>query len=79
MSDWEMVIEDGHVFWVHDHLGNIQQTANEKYYSYLPKVVRLGPFNSLGEAKFAIVNNKAALDKLIEDFNESVVSLITSV
>jgi len=75
---WKEVIEEGKVFYISD-VGNIEKRQDGTYVSYMPKIIVLGPFPTLGEAKQALELNKAAVDNLIEDFNKSLINLTRGV
>lgn len=72
--DWNEVIEEGQISWWHGELGGIIKSGN-KYVSEMPfvRVVKLGPFDSLEEAKAAMQNPKDvndAFEQAIAELNE---------
>ncbi len=69
MSEWKEVVEEGQTFFINEEVGNIVKADEQTFICLLPKMVRLGPFNSLEEAKSAIENNKESLNKHLENFN----------
>ena len=71
---WKEIIEQGVVWYVNEEVGNIQKLANGQFVALVPKVVRLGPFNSLDEAKQA-VEDKQGLNQIIETYNINLTQL----
>jgi hypothetical protein len=71
-DDWKEVVEDEQVWFVHEEHGNIIQVGENSYIAMFPKVVRLGPFSSLENAKSALVWKKQEVDVMIEEFNQKV-------
>lgn len=67
-SGWEEVHGGGGHFWVNEKFGNVAKTSDGSYISLIPKVVKLGPFLTLEEAKKA-VEDTTSLDHTLERFN----------
>jgi hypothetical protein len=74
MSDWKQVAEEGQVFWVHEEHGNVLKAGDGVYISMLPKVIRLGPFETLEQAQSALANGKQALEAALDEFNDKLLS-----
>lgn len=77
MSDWQEVVEEGQVFWVHESLGNVVKSG-EMYMAMLPKVIRLGPFDTLEQAQQALEVNRSSLDQVLTGFNHDLINLCKS-
>lgn len=75
MSDWKEVHEEGQVFWVNEELGNVLKAGEGVYISMLPKIIRLGPFETLSQAQQALSVNKKSLDEIIDRFNQDLLNL----
>lgn len=71
-DDWKEVVEDGQIWFVHEEHGNIIKLTEDSYVAMLPKVLRLGPFSSLENAKSALVWKKEELEAALEEFNTKV-------
>ena len=74
MSDWQEVHENGQVFWVHDELGNVLKSG-EKFFALMPKVIRLGPFESREQAQQVLSENRKAVDQVLDGLNTELVNL----
>lgn len=72
---WKEHIEEGQIFYVHEQLGNIQKITGGQFVSMVPKIVRLGPFDTLEEAKQA-VEDKEGLNRAIDNYNLHLTNLI---
>jgi hypothetical protein len=70
MSDWKEVVEEGRVFWINDELGNVVKVGDDSYVAMVPLICRLGPFNSLEDAKEALTH-KQELKNIIEEYNHT--------
>ena len=68
MSDWEKVEENGETYWINEECGNIMKVSNV-YVSFYPKIIKLGPFKTLEQAKDSLECKAHEVDKYIEDFN----------
>ena len=75
MSEWKEVIEDGQVFYISEKFGNVQKLGDKVFLSFIPKVVKLGPFETLEQAKKAAELNQNTLNQLLDEFNHSLVDL----
>lgn len=71
---WKELIEEGVVWYVNDEVGNVQKLSNGQYVAMVPRVVKLGPFNSLEEAKQAAMD-KEGLSRIIETYNLNLTQL----
>jgi hypothetical protein len=69
MDNWVECSEEGTVFYVNDTLGSIQKVSEGAYVGLVPKVMKLGPFKNLEEAKRVIARAKLDIDKLLEEYN----------
>lgn len=74
MSDWQEVHEGGQVFWVHDELGNVLKSG-ELFFALMPKVIKLGPFDSAEQAQQALSQNRQAVDQVLDALNNDLVNL----
>ena len=66
MSNWVELEEEGQIYYLNEDVGNIIKIGESMYVSCIPKVIRLGPFGSLEEAKAAFDNKKEIDDTLTE-------------
>ena len=73
MIEWNRVIEDGQEFWVNDEIGSIMKTNERKYLILLPRVVQIGPFETLEQAKTLLENDMDRIDKAL---NKATIELI---
>ena len=55
MSEWQKEVVENQEFWVNDSVGSIMKTNERKFLVLIPKIIQLGPFETLEEAQ-----NKAA-------------------
>jgi hypothetical protein len=69
MNKWNEIVEEGHVFYENDEVGCIQKLTDGIYLGMVPKVIKLGPFKDLEEAKKILLLAKADIDKLVEEYN----------
>jgi hypothetical protein len=76
MSDWKEVIEDECTYFVHDELGSVVKLADGIYVSMMPKVIRLGPFETEEQAKQSLEQNRKAIDEVLDNFNHNLVDLM---
>jgi hypothetical protein len=67
MSKWEHVVENDINFWVSETIGTIMEIEKDKYVLMLPKVVKLGIFNSVEDAQQAIELNLGSFNKFVEE------------
>jgi len=74
MSKWREVTEEGHVFYVSEE-GNIAKLGESMFVAIIPATAKLGPFETVEQAKQAILENKKALRKHIDSFNEHLLML----
>ena len=51
MSEWQKLVEENQEFWVNDEIGSIMKTNERKFLVLIPKVIQLGPFETLEEAQ----------------------------
>lgn len=75
MSNWTEIVEEGQVFWVNNELGNVVKVDDKAYVAMLPKIIRLGPFETLEQAQKALEINKASLENVLASFNYDLVNL----
>ncbi len=68
MSNWVEMVEDGQVYYVNEDVGNILKVAESMYIAMMPKVLKLGPFSSLEDAKAAF-DRKKEIDDLVTQYN----------
>jgi len=69
VNRWEEVTEEGHTFYVSDTLGSIQKVGNMAYIGLIPKVLKIGPFRNLDEAKAVMALAQRDIDKMMEEYN----------
>jgi hypothetical protein len=69
---WEISDEDGVTFYLHEEYGNILRIDENTYMAFMPKVIKLGPFNSLDDAKRILTTKREDLDVVIENFATTV-------
>lgn len=74
-NDWKEIAEEGQLFWVNDELGNVVKLDENSFLAMLPKVIRLGPFETLEQAQKALEINKASLENVLTSFNHDLVNL----
>jgi hypothetical protein len=67
---WKQVIEDGCVVWVNEQVGNVMKLPDGSYVAMVPKVIKLGPFDTLEKAQKS-AENKESLKLAIENYNLS--------
>ena len=51
MNEWQKTVEENQEFWVNDSVGSIMKTNERKFLVLIPKIVQLGPFETLEEAQ----------------------------
>lgn len=69
MSNWKEVVEEGHVFYVSE-AGNVVKLGEGSFVAIVPATVKLGPFETAEQAQQVVEQNKDALKKYLENFNE---------
>jgi hypothetical protein len=79
MDNWNHIKESGNDFWINESVGNIVKLNNGTFKAMLPKIIELGPFSSLEEAKQAIANNINNLELYLQQFNNSLINLTKEV
>ena len=47
MSEWQKEVVENQEFWVNDNVGSIMKTNERKFLVLIPKIVQLGPFETL--------------------------------
>jgi hypothetical protein len=72
LPQWEEVHEDGKRFYVHPTLGNICEIEPGKYVVLLPKIVKLGFFETLEGAKDTASSCQEKLNLTLELFNSEI-------
>jgi glycine cleavage system H lipoate-binding protein len=72
MSNWVEIEEEGHTYYVNEDLGNIIKITDNLYVSCMPKVVKLGPFGTLEEAKAAF-DHKSDVESALEEVNNKLI------
>jgi len=77
--EWKKIEEDGLIFYINNEYGNIAELSENSFIVIMPKAVKLGPFESLDQAKQIMVQNKKSLDELIDNFNDSIMQTIKEV
>ena len=65
MAEWKKTIEEGLEFWVNDEVGSIMKTNEDKYLVLLPRVVQIGPFDTLGQAQDLLGEHMDEIDKAL--------------
>ncbi len=75
---WNEIIVEGKLMWQSDH-GTVFKTPDGKFVSGVPRVVKLGPFDTVEEAKQAAEDGDGNLDRAIENFNLSLTNLTNAV
>ena len=68
MSDWKEVIENGSVYYVNEEVGTIIKTAEGLFIACFPKIVKMGPFDSLTAAQSSF-EFKNELDASLDQYN----------
>ncbi len=79
MSEWKEVTEEGQVYFVNEELGNILKGAEGCYISLMPKIVRLGPFETLEQAQKVMDERKTIdemIDTTVDTYNENILQLM---
>lgn len=72
MSQWQEVSEEGKTFYVNEELGNIVKITETTFIAMYPKIIKLGPFSSLEEAKEALSpENQKKLLLHLDHYNHS--------
>ena len=66
---WEEVTEEGRTFYVNDTLGSIQKVGDMAYVGLVPKVLKIGPFRNLEEAKAIMALAQRDIDKIMDEYN----------
>ena len=79
MSEWQEVVEEGVVFWVNQDLGNVQKMPDGAYVALMPKIIKLGPFETVEQAQQCLSANKASIDELLKNYNSSLLNLSETV
>ena len=74
MNNWKEVIEGDQVFYINDKLGNILKAGEDVYIAMMPKVIRLGPFKTVEEAKKVLEKSRKTIDGLLDEFNNQLLS-----
>jgi hypothetical protein len=69
MSNWIEIVEEGVVLYENDEVGCIRKLSDDAYLGLLPKVIKLGPFKDLEEAKRILVMVKADFNRVVEEYN----------
>lgn len=70
MSEWKEIIEEGQVYYVNEMLGNIVKLpADDGFIVVYPKLIKLGPFKTLNDAKGILENKRNMIDNLVDQFN----------
>ena len=73
MNNWKEVVEEGSVIYVNEEVGNVVKTPDGKYVCMIPKVIKLGPFDTLDVAQ-SVAEDKENLERNLENFNLNLVN-----
>ena len=73
-ESWKEISEDGVIYYVNDEVGTVVRTADGKYISLYPKVLKFGMFDTLEQAK-TVYQNLDGINTLLEQYNENLVKL----
>lgn len=65
---WKEHVIEGQVWYVNEEVGNVQKIAGGQFVAMVPKVVRLGPFDTLEQAQQA-AEDKEGLERVTETYN----------
>jgi len=76
MGRWTKVVEADQIFFINEEIGNILETLDGKFLATIPKIVRLGPFDTLEAAKQS-AEDREGLNKTIDTYNLHLISSIT--
>jgi hypothetical protein len=79
MGNWTEIVEEGQVFWVHSELGNVLKAGEGVYIAMMPKVIRLGPFETLDQAKLVLSQNKKTVDETLDKLNDNLISSLKEI
>jgi hypothetical protein len=74
MNEWEEVVEEGVTYYINKQYGNIVKLNDNSYVCIIPKTYKLGPFDSLEEAKIVTVQNSDDIGRMIHEFNLKLIS-----
>lgn len=72
-GEWKQETVEGVQYWINENLGNIIKSGDH-FISAMPKVIKLGPFKTLEEAKNALLLNQVAVEELLETFNQTLLN-----
>lgn len=64
---WTKVQEEDSCWWEHPEHGNIFVTADGKFVCAYPKVISIGPFDTLERAKMALDSFKDSIDNSVQE------------
>lgn len=73
---WREQLEDEQLWYINDDIGSIYQTSNGQFVAMVPKVVKLGPFNTIEEAK-QVAEDKEGLERVLDQYNLQLVNFVT--
>ena len=81
MSDWKHTTEEGQDYWVSEQFGNIvkitsAQDGKDYFIGMIPKVVKLGPFEDIEQAKKAVEQSADQIGIWLDRFNENMLELL---
>ena len=84
MNKWTHLTENGQDFWVNEKIGNIVKASDtsagtDYFVAMIPKVVKLGPFETLEEAKQAAEQNVERLQEWARQFNEAYMGFLDEI
>lgn len=65
---WEETVIEGKVMWQSDH-GTVFKTPDGKFVAGVPRVIKLGPFQTVEEAQQIAEDSDGNLDRLLENYN----------
>jgi hypothetical protein len=75
---WNERVIEGKLMWESDH-GTVFKTPDGKFVAGVPRVIKLGPFDTVEEAKQAAEDPEGNLDRTIETYNLQLTNLSNAV
>ena len=57
-TEWLKEVDELGEFWVNENIGSIMKTNERKFLVLVPKIVQLGPFETLEEAQEKAIEAK---------------------
>ena len=74
---WEEHEEEGKIIWINESVGNVIKMKNSQFLAMVPRVVKLGPFDTVEEAK-QVAEDKQGLDRVLDNYNLHLTNLSRS-